>query len=95
MAYGMATKKLTITIDDEQLAAIQRLVAAHKADSVSGFVNHAVGVSLADVTGWGAMLGRALEETGGPLTRKERAWADAILKARAPSRKAGRSKKAA
>jgi hypothetical protein len=46
--------------------------------------------SLADVSGWGAMLGRALEETGGALTRKERAWADGILKARAPSRKAGR-----
>ena len=57
----------------------QKLVASGHADSVSGFVKHAVGVSLADVAGWGAMLAAALRETGGPLTAKERAWADAIL----------------
>jgi len=84
----MATKKVTITLDREQLAAIQKLVASRKADSVSAFIKHAVGVSLSDVAGWGAMLGLALEQTGGPLTRKERAWADAVLTARPkPNRK--------
>jgi hypothetical protein len=78
----MATTKVTITLQDEQLAAVRKLVASGKADSVSGFVKHAVDVSLADVTGWGAMLGLALAETGGPLTRKERAWADAVLRGR-------------
>ena len=86
MVVGMATKKLTITLPDEQLAAIRALVASGKARSVSGFVQHAVDVALADVAGWGAMLGLALEETGGPLSARERAWADTVLKARRPKR---------
>jgi hypothetical protein len=90
----MATKKVTITLDEKQLANIQALVSSGKADSVSGFVQHAVTVSLADVAGWGAMLGLALFETGGPLTRKERAWADSILKAR-PRRLPTRKRRAA
>jgi hypothetical protein len=86
----MATKKVTITLDAEQLRNVQRLVASSKADSVSGFVQHAVEVSLADVAGWGAMLGAALAETGGPLTRAERAWADSLInprKARGPKKR--------
>ena len=81
MGYSMATKKVTITLEDDQVAAIQKLVAGGKAASVSGFVKHAVTVNLADVAGWGAMLGLALAQTGGPLTRKERAWADGQLRA--------------
>jgi len=77
----MATTKVTITLDDEQLASVKKLVASGKAASVSGFVKHAVGVSLADIAGWGAMLGLALEQTGGPLTARERAWADTVLRA--------------
>jgi Arc/MetJ-type ribon-helix-helix transcriptional regulator len=88
----MATTKVTVTLPDEQLAAVRRLVASGKARNVSSFVQHAVSVSLADVSGWGAMLGTALHETGGPLTSKERGWADAILRHR-PSRK--RRRKAA
>jgi hypothetical protein len=79
MVHGMATSKVTITLKDDQLAAIRKLVAGGAADSVSGFVQHAVSVSLADVAGWGVMLGLALQATGGPLTAKERAWADALL----------------
>jgi hypothetical protein len=90
----MATTKLTITLDDAQLAAVRELVAANKADSVSGFVKHAVAVALADVAGWGALLGAALEESGGALTAKERAWADSVLKPGAKS-KSRRRKKAA
>jgi Arc/MetJ-type ribon-helix-helix transcriptional regulator len=88
----MATTKVTITLDDEQLGAIRELVRTGKAKSVSGFVTHAVGVSLADVAGWSAVLGLALEETGGPLSRKERAWADGVLR---PRSKARRARKAA
>jgi Arc/MetJ-type ribon-helix-helix transcriptional regulator len=83
----MATKKVTITLEDEQLEAVRALVASGEADSVSAFVQHAVSVSLADVAGWGAMLGRALEQTGGPLTAKERAWADSVLHRRAPRKR--------
>lgn len=79
MVIGMATKKVTVTLDEEQLERVRRLVAAGKAASVSGFVQHAVSVSLDDVAGWGAMLAEALSQTGGDLTMDERAWADRIL----------------
>jgi len=88
----MATKKVTITLDNDQLTSVRKLVADGKADSVSGFIKHAVAVSLADVVGWGAMLGLALQETGGPITRKERAWADSVLRA---TRKQKRTRRAA
>ena len=88
----MATKKVTVTLEDDQLASIQQLVASGKAANVSAFVKHAVAVSLADVAGWGAMLGLALQRTGGPLTRKERGWADSVLQ---PPHKARRKRKAA
>ena len=80
MVSGMATKKVTITLEQEQLAGIRQLVAVGKARNVSSFIQHAVQVSLSDVAGWGAMLQLALQHTGGPLTAKERTWADAILK---------------
>ena len=88
MGIGMATKKVTITLEETQLASIQELVKVGKSSSVSAFVQHAVTVSLADVSGWSAMLGIALRETGGPLTRKERDWADSLLEsARKPKTK--------
>jgi hypothetical protein len=84
----MATVKVTVTLDEGQVDAIRRLVAERKTASISGFVKHAVGVSLADVAGWSAMLKDALARTGGPLTRKERAWADSVLRSRTkPKRK--------
>lgn len=79
MVIGMATRKVTITLDETQLARIQALVRAGSAASVSGFVQHAVTVALDDVAGWGAMLAEALRETGGPLSDEERAWADGVL----------------
>ena len=83
----MATVKVTVTLEEEQLAAVRQHVASGKTDSVSGFVKHAVSVSLADVAGWGAMLALALEQTGGPLSATERAWADAALRARPRSKR--------
>ncbi|CAN5888172.1 hypothetical protein BH23ACT10_BH23ACT10_04510 [soil metagenome] len=75
----MATKKITVTLPVEQVAQIKALVESGHAPSVSGFVQHAVGVSLDDIAGWGAMLAQALEETGGPPSPDERAWADGVL----------------
>lgn len=75
----MATKKLTITLDEDQLLQIRSLVSDGRAASVSGFVQHAVGVALDDVAGWGAMLAQALDDTGGPMSPEERAWADTAL----------------
>ncbi|MCX6593221.1 MAG: hypothetical protein NTZ56_17025 [Acidobacteria bacterium] len=75
----MATAKVTITVDDAQLTEIRALVAAGEAANVSAFVKHAVSVALSDVAGWRQMLAAGLKETGGPLTKKEREWADSIL----------------
>ena len=79
MVLGMATRKVTVTLEEDQLARIRALVAAGKASTVSGFVQHAVTVALDDVAGWGAMLADALSKTGGDLTPEERVWADEIL----------------
>lgn len=83
----MATIKITVTLEAEQVDAVRALVEAGGADSISAFVKHAVGVSLGDVAGWGALLADALEQTGGPLTKTERAWADRALSARDTKKK--------
>jgi Arc/MetJ-type ribon-helix-helix transcriptional regulator len=79
MVVGMATRKVTITLDENQLERVRALVEAGSAASVSGFVQHAVGIALDDVAGWGAMLADALTDTGGELSRQERRWADQVL----------------
>jgi len=78
----MATVKVTITLEDDQVEGIRALVAGGQAASISGFVKHAVGVALSDAAGWKEMLEDGLRQTGGPLTKKERAWADALLGAK-------------
>ena len=92
MVSGMATVKVTVTLDELQLKRVRSLVASGKAENVSAFVKHAVNVSLQDVVGWGAMLSEALLQTGGPLKARERSWADGVLGARA---KKGSSRRAA
>jgi Arc/MetJ-type ribon-helix-helix transcriptional regulator len=79
MVIGMATRKVTVTLDEVQVETIRSLVQAGTAPSVSGFVQHAVAVALDDVAGWGAMLAEALRQTGGELSDDERAWADDVL----------------
>jgi Arc/MetJ-type ribon-helix-helix transcriptional regulator len=79
MVVGMATRKVTVTLDEEQLDRIRKLVDDGVASSVSGFVQYAVKLAIDDVAGWGAMLAQALAATGGELTDEERAWADEIL----------------
>ena len=75
----MATTKITITLQDDQVEEIRALVAAGGTANVSAFVQHAVGVALFDEAGWRQMLEDALQKTGGPLTKKERDQADALL----------------
>ena len=79
MVDSMATKKVTVTLDEKQLESIRALVSAGSASSVSGFVQHAVGVAIDDFAGWGAMLADALKDTGGELSREEKRWADQVL----------------
>ena len=85
MVIGMATRKVTVTLDETQLDQVRSLVQTGAAASVSGFVQHAVAVALDDVAGWGAMLAEALRQTGGPLSDDERAWADDVLNSPAQS----------
>lgn len=79
MVIGMASKKVTITLDEAQLDRVRALVEAGTAPSVSGFVQQAVEVALDDVAGWGALLAEALRDTGGALSDDERTWADEVL----------------
>ena len=83
----MATTKITITLPDQQLRHIRAVVAAGQSRSVSAFVKHAVDTALFDAAGWKEMLAGALQQTGGPLTDKERGWADSILAPRPPKRR--------
>jgi Arc/MetJ-type ribon-helix-helix transcriptional regulator len=92
MVCGMATSKITITLPNGQLERVRAIVAAGHSPNVSAFVARSVSTALADIDGWSAMLGQALQETGGPLTAKERRWADAIL---APPRREKPRRKAA
>ena len=53
MVIGMANmRKVTITLSEATLEAVRRLVEAGSAPSVSGFVQHAVGLALDDVAAW-------------------------------------------
>ena len=79
MVLSMATTKITITLQDDQVEAIRTLVAAGRSANISAFVQHAVGGALFDAAGWREMLDDALQQTGGPLTKKERDWADTVL----------------
>lgn len=93
MVFGMATSKITITLQDDQIEDVRKLVNAGAAPNISAFVQHAVRIALHDAEGWRELLGDALEQTGGPLTKKERALADAILGR--PMRKRGSQKEKA
>jgi Arc/MetJ-type ribon-helix-helix transcriptional regulator len=94
MVFGMATAKITITLPRDQVKEIHELIAAGQTPNVSAFVKHAVGIALSDVAGWREMLADALEQTGGPLTKKERAWADSVLSGGGRKRSSRRGKAA-
>lgn len=89
MVFGMATRKVTVTVDEAQLARMRALVRDGAASSVSGFVQHAIALALDDVAGFATALDAALAATGGPLTTDERAWADKALGA--PKRRGRRN----
>jgi hypothetical protein len=94
MVLGMATQKITITLQDRQIDEIRCLVTAVAAASGSAFVKHAVGVGLFDAAGWKEVLQDALRRTGGPLTQKDRVWTDALLSPQGQKRNS-RKRKAA
>jgi Arc/MetJ-type ribon-helix-helix transcriptional regulator len=78
MVIGMATTKVTITVPDEQLAEIKKRVGAREASSVSDFIQNALQKSFENEAVFRAMIQEGLAATGGPLTAKERAWAEGV-----------------
>jgi Arc/MetJ-type ribon-helix-helix transcriptional regulator len=94
MVIGMAMRKITITLGEDQIHEIRALVGAGQAPNLSAFVQHAVAVALSDAAGWKEMLEDALQQTGGPLTQKERAWADTLLSTREAKKRIKKGKAA-
>ncbi len=80
--FSMATTKITITLRDDQAKEIRAFVAAGRAANVSGFVQRAVGAAILDAASWREMREETLQQAGGPLSRKERDWADTVLSAK-------------
>jgi hypothetical protein len=80
----MATTKITATLPAGPSGA---------APTVSAFVQRAVEMALQDASGWRATLDDAMQQTGGPLTDKERAWVDSLLLPRY-AKKAANTRKA-
>ncbi len=94
MVLGMATTKITITLEEGHLREIRALVSAGQAANTSAFVKHAVQMALSDAAGWREMLKDGLRATGGPLSDKEQAWADQILGSARPPRSSRKGKAA-
>ncbi len=72
---SMTMERVTVTIEQADLAAIRELVAEGHADTVSGFIQHAVSLALSDEHLFARELAEMLEATGGPLTETESQWA--------------------
>lgn len=87
MVSCMATVKVTITLDEAQLADVRKRVADGEARNVSAFVQQAVARELDGDSALRAMIDEGLAKTGGPVTPKERAWVKRVL-----TSPAGRSK---
>ena len=75
----MDIQRITISLPKIQVAQLKALVEAGRAESVSGFVQRVVGKALKNDALWRETLDQMLEETGGPLTSEEIAWADSVL----------------
>jgi hypothetical protein len=88
MALGMASKKVTVTIDEEQLDAVRRLVHSGAADTISGFIQHAVGIALNDVAGWGDSSRHPIRAAGPRCRRSTGRTRQAAARRRSSCRRA-------
>jgi len=95
MVICMASRKITVTLPDKQVNEIRKRIAARKSGSVSGFVQKAVERSLQSEAEFQAMIDEILEQTGGPSTAKERAWARGVLSPKKRGTKHSRTRTAA
>jgi Arc/MetJ-type ribon-helix-helix transcriptional regulator len=80
MILSMTKAKIAVTIDQDVLAKVRQAVADGVASSVSAYVEEAVTTRLTDEMTASEWLDQILEESGGPLTDEERAWADRVLR---------------
>jgi len=78
MVNSMATRKITITVEENDLARIREMVQAGTVKSVSGFVQRAVTRSLDADRLLDEYLAAIVAE-GGPLTESETAWLDELF----------------
>jgi hypothetical protein len=78
MMIGMTAKKIAITVPEKTLAGARRAVKSGKATSLSAYISRAIEQKTMsdDLDAW---LKEWEDETGGPLTESEKAWADAAL----------------
>ena len=78
MRLGMTRAKIAASLPAELVAAARQAVHSGRAASVSGYVEAALAAHMANdsLDEWIAQL---LEESGGPMTDEERAWADSVL----------------
>ena len=87
----MAATKITITLPDSQLEEIQKRVRAKSAKRISAWVQRAVEKTLENEADFRAMIDEMLEESGGPATPEELAWARKMLSGGKRRRKSRRA----
>ena len=75
----MASRKVTVTLPEEQVSRIRALVASGHFPSASAFVRRAVEVAIDDTDRWNDVLDAWLADTRGPLTAEEQTWAEDIV----------------
>jgi len=66
----MATRKITITVDDDVLASVRTAVAGGQADNVSAYISEAAAQRVAREARAGE-----IERRWGPFSAKALAWA--------------------
>jgi antitoxin ParD1/3/4 len=74
----MTKVKIAVSLPAELVDKAKRAVADGRADSVSAYVADAL-AEKRDREGLELLLDQMLEETGGPATPEEIAWADEVL----------------
>jgi hypothetical protein len=80
MITGMTPKaKIAISIRQDLLDEIQGSVERGTSPSVSAYIEKAIESRLRYKAEFLQMMDDALEETGGPATAEERAWAERAL----------------
>lgn len=72
----MATRKITITLPEEQVEQIRNSAGPH--GTVAWYIKRAIAAALEDERLFNERLNETLMKTGGPITPKEEAWLDAM-----------------